>query len=76
VVQLSRLQSHASSVHEEFIRKEKTWNAWPLATANKVFSREKQEMLRSRLATLANASADEIALTKPSHMLLQNSSMG
>jgi selenocysteine lyase/cysteine desulfurase len=54
----------ASSVHEEFIRKEKTWNAWPLATANKVFSSEKQEMLRSRLATLANASADEIALTR------------
>ena len=53
-----------ASAHESFLSKERGWNAWPLAHAGEVFGSKKKEALRARLASLVNASPDEIALTR------------
>src|SRR5581483_10276620 len=53
-----------ASAHESFLSKERSWNSWPLAHAGEVFGSKKKEALRARLASLVNASPDEIALTR------------
>lgn len=62
----------ASSVHAKFVENDDLVNAWPMANLGRVFGSNKEEALRARLASLVNASADEIALTRNTTEALSN----
>jgi len=51
-------------VHETYLARQRTVNAWPLARLPKVFSRDAKNALRARLARMLNASPDEVAFTR------------
>jgi isopenicillin-N epimerase len=54
----------SASVHDAFLTRERSVNAWPLAHMKDVYTSKNREELRSRLAGFVNASADEIALMR------------
>jgi selenocysteine lyase/cysteine desulfurase len=61
-----------SSVQARFVENDDLANAWPMANLRKVFGSDKEEALRTRLASRVNASADEIALTRNTTEALSN----
>ncbi len=60
------------SVHEAFLRNERTVNAWPLAHLREVFGAKKREALRARLAQMVNALPEEIALLRNTTEAISN----